>query len=130
YFYSPRRYRCFPFKYNGCGGNDNNHLTLHECMKCAPEGDAMCLGGAHPRGRCRQLSDCPPDSTCVVDEEVKVKGLCCDDEATAKAEYRNCGSKKIVKVEGRDLLGMSCRHYFCPDHSECRENGFFAFCCK
>ncbi|KAK5974159.1 Kunitz/Bovine pancreatic trypsin inhibitor domain protein [Trichostrongylus colubriformis] len=133
HFYDPKNKDCFPFKYSGCGGNDNNHLTRSECMECAPIDEWFtCAGGAHPRGRCREENDCPPDSTCVgaEDEEEGKKGLCCDDDATAQAEDRDCGSKTIVKVEGYDYLGKSCKHKFCPDDSECRENAYFAFCCK
>ncbi|KAK5983387.1 Kunitz/Bovine pancreatic trypsin inhibitor domain protein [Trichostrongylus colubriformis] len=124
YFYDPKTYYCYPFKYSGCGGNDNNYLTLDKCTQCVPEDAFSCPGGAHERGYCQEQSDCPPDSTCIRG----LYGLCCDNKATAQADNKNCGSKKIM--QGEQYHGISCKHNFCPDDSECRENGYYAFCCK
>ncbi|XP_053405140.1 carboxypeptidase inhibitor SmCI-like [Mercenaria mercenaria] len=33
YFYDNRLSRCVPFTYSGCGGNENNFLTLRACKK-------------------------------------------------------------------------------------------------
>ncbi|XP_029142887.1 boophilin-G2-like, partial [Protobothrops mucrosquamatus] len=55
YFFSPAHAICIMFTYTGCGGNDNNFLTLHECIKqCKRFGDPQkeCF---HPVevGRCK-----------------------------------------------------------------------------
>ncbi|KAK5974060.1 hypothetical protein GCK32_015864 [Trichostrongylus colubriformis] len=136
YYYDPSRFDCFPFKYNGCGGNGNNHLKFSECrQRCAPADAFTCPGGVtREMGNCHQKSDCLPGSTCMMGY---MYGKCCDDIATAQAQNLDCGGKMIVKVDGEedwrqglDYLGISCNDAFCPHGSECRENGVYAFCCK
>ena len=38
YFYNPSTKRCEIFTYGGCGGNNNNFLTLRDCQNACDKG--------------------------------------------------------------------------------------------
>ncbi|CAJ0592050.1 unnamed protein product [Cylicocyclus nassatus] len=137
YYFDANHYKCFPFKYTGCGGNDNNFIDWKECSDlCLPPAYFRCPGNGTKTGMCNEQykwSKCPKGSTCVMANEY---GFCCEDKdrKIAADENPDCGKKKVVKSNYRGymgtLQGLSCSHNFCPKGSECRKGNYFSYCCQ
>ncbi|KAK6754683.1 hypothetical protein RB195_013584 [Necator americanus] len=141
YYLDAETLTCLPFKYSGCGGNENNYESSIRChIKCLPMDYLKCPANTAPSKRedgsssCDENNKCPEGSTCRKGFAV---GLCCNNTAIEKYndnQKPDCGHKKIVMDRSLGypsiLFGKSCDHNFCPEESDCRYGHFFAFCCK
>ncbi|VDM81614.1 unnamed protein product [Strongylus vulgaris] len=141
YYMDNETLSCLPFKYSGCGGNENNFESTSAChFKCLPMDFLSCPANRPPVKKadgspsCNHEMKCPAGSTC---HKGYIVGLCCDNKDAEK--YRadqkpDCGHKKVVteKYYGfpMTLLGKDCEHNFCPKGSECRRGHFYSYCCK
>ncbi|EPB66228.1 Kunitz/Bovine pancreatic trypsin inhibitor domain protein, partial [Ancylostoma ceylanicum] len=83
YYYNPVEGDCYPFKYKGRKGNENNFLTKKMCQeKCKPIA-TVCFGGElpleSPSGRVVQChtQPCPDSHYCHLGKDVK-STVCCE----------------------------------------------------
>ncbi|CAJ0592049.1 unnamed protein product [Cylicocyclus nassatus] len=141
YYLDAETLSCLPFRYTGCGGNENNFESPSIChMRCIPMDYHTCPANRPPVKRadgsasCNDEKKCPEGSRCL---KGFVVGLCCDIKEIDKYHDDNkpdCGHRKVVteKLYGfpMTLHGKECEHNFCPKISECRKGHFYAYCCK
>ncbi|KAL6743013.1 hypothetical protein Aduo_016100 [Ancylostoma duodenale] len=83
YYYNPVEGDCYPFKYKGRKGNENNFLTKKMCQeKCKPIA-TVCFGGElplrSPSGRVVQChtQPCPDSHYCHLGKDIK-STVCCE----------------------------------------------------
>ncbi|KAK6057651.1 Kunitz/Bovine pancreatic trypsin inhibitor domain protein [Cooperia oncophora] len=83
FYYNPVEGDCYPFKYKGRKGNENNFLTKKLCQeKCQPI-STVCFGGelplSSPSGRVVQCHNepCPDSYYCHVGKDDK-STVCCE----------------------------------------------------
>ncbi|PIC25940.1 hypothetical protein B9Z55_018680 [Caenorhabditis nigoni] len=139
--------RCLPFKYSGCGGNENNFSERHECVqRCTPMDHLFCPANTPPMKNVYGSTDCgqnsgdvkcanPDKSFCHMGPNGA--GMCCSLEAQKKVNQDReptCpnGKKKYSVFRGqkdRIVIGKSCEHQFCPEEYDCQKGNFYAYCC-
>ncbi|CAJ0929420.1 unnamed protein product, partial [Mesorhabditis belari] len=141
YYMDKSRLSCFPFKYLGCGGNENNYPTESDCFRCMPMDLNFCPGNTDPvkdvngSSYCNFQQKCAPGSQCRMGFAV---GLCCSNESIKKESADSSPicpqSKEVVKTQrfGFDsiLQGLNCSDDFCPRGTSCHKGEFISYCCK
>uniref|UniRef100_A0A7E4V1T0 BPTI/Kunitz inhibitor domain-containing protein n=1 Tax=Panagrellus redivivus TaxID=6233 RepID=A0A7E4V1T0_PANRE len=130
--------RCLPFKFNGCGGNDNRFKTDNKCyFSCLPADYESCAFSTDPlknekgedvlcgpaEGLSVRTQECPTDYECVMFYPV---GRCC--QKKSEELLRESFNTKCPKGEST-LLGKSCDDDFCPSDQTCHQGDIFAHCC-
>ncbi|CAD5225159.1 unnamed protein product [Bursaphelenchus okinawaensis] len=147
YYFDTETFECLAFRYNGCGGNDNNFDTQSECWSSCKLADFFSCSGLRKSARdfkgehinCYAQPDstktqkCPAGYECI---NGPFTGLCCDkknQDVFSRNYSPTCRKGKPVKVssDGVDmvLLGKSCDDQFCPKKAECHQLEHFAHCC-
>ncbi|CAD5231584.1 unnamed protein product [Bursaphelenchus xylophilus] len=150
YYFDVETFECLAFRYNGCGGNENNFDTQSDCWSACKLADFFSCAGLRKSARDAKgdyincggpvmLSDtgsnkCPKGYECI---NGPFTGLCCDkknQEVFSKNYSPTCRKGKVVTADSgggltMNLLGKSCKDNFCPKKAECHELDYFAHCC-
>ncbi|VDK48861.1 unnamed protein product [Cylicostephanus goldi] len=94
YFLDAETLSCLPFRYTGCGGNENNFDSPSSChLRCIPMDYHTCPANRPPVKRadgspsCNEERKCPEGSRCL---KGFVVGLCCDIKEIGKIQYQFC----------------------------------------
>ncbi|WKY10317.1 hypothetical protein Q1695_002565 [Nippostrongylus brasiliensis] len=114
FYYNPIEGDCYPFKYKGRRGNENNFLTMKLCQeKCKPITN-VCFGGEAPllssSGRVVQCHDqpCPDSHYCHHGKDSK-SAVCCHKKGAT------CDQQLMLGVGDASLP----RFYYDPLEDDC-----------
>uniref|UniRef100_A0A2K6VL40 BPTI/Kunitz inhibitor domain-containing protein n=1 Tax=Onchocerca volvulus TaxID=6282 RepID=A0A2K6VL40_ONCVO len=144
FYFDNETEQCLPFRYEGCGGNENRFSTIKACRKdCIPEDYGSCALKAKAYGDNESntvicsgpvVHSCPEKYTC---KHLAFFGICCPkktEEMFAKNSSPSCMKGELVKFDSGSfnytLLGKSCSDRFCPENSKCFQQEIFAYCCQ
>ncbi|CAJ0565951.1 unnamed protein product, partial [Mesorhabditis spiculigera] len=133
YYMDKDRLQCFPFRYNGCGGNGNNFESESACFNCLPADLNFCPGNTDPVKDAKGESYCNHQKKCAEGAKCRMGfavGLCCSNDSIKRENADNepaCPKgKEAYKAPrfGFDSLftGLKC--------SSCHQGEFISYCCK